>query len=375
METAKLYKIVNEINEKVQNSGILGQFNTTIQNLIKLEQQAQLTPQVRQNLLTQIENSKREIATAIKIFIPTSLSVEDNKIYEALDAYNLFGYDGQQRLTKIFTGVQANPSNTKIELQQYQSEINRITQLYNSLTVFGDKLPINIGQQTDKDSIIIFFQGGSEINNLDELAKVSTKWNQNLIAFALLTEENDRTFRIETVERGSIILTLSAVPAIAFAFAKATDKVLDVIKKYYEIKKLAHEAKQLKGGIPEKTIHDLEAASKLKLKSETNEITNQLIEEYGWNDDGKAERKDVDSAVRLAVRHLLDFVNKGGKVDIKLIVQSTEADKEIEMNLTVKYNEIKQIEKQVTGIEGKNQMLELSEGDDKDDDEDELKQE
>lgn len=375
METAKLYKIVNDINEKIQNSGILDQLNTSFQNLIKLEQQAQLTPQVRQQLITQIENSKREILTANKTIIPTSLSVEDNKIYEALDAYNLFGYDGQQRLTKIFTEVLSNPSNTKLQLHQYQSEINRITQLYTSLSTFADKLPINTGQQTDKDSIIIFFQGGSEINNLDELAKVSTKWNQNLIAFALLTEENDRTFRIETVERGSIILTLSAVPAIAYAFAKATDKVLDIIKKYYEIKKLAHDAKQLIGGIPEKTIHDLEAASKLKLKAETNEITNQLIEEYGWNGEGKAERKDVDSAVRLAVRHLLDFVNKGGKVDIKLIAQSSEADKEIEMNLTVKYNEIKQIEKQVTGVEGKNQMLELSEGEEKDDNEDELKEE
>jgi hypothetical protein len=374
METAKLYKIVKDINEKIQGTGILGHFNTIIQNLTKLGQQTQITAQARQQLVTPIENSRREISTAINTFIPTTLSVEENKIYEALDAYNLFGYEGQQRLTKIFSDVQSNPNNAKVQLQQYQSDLNRITQLYTTLSLFSDKFPLDKGQQTDKDSIIIFFQGGAEINNLDELAKVSTKWNQNLIAFALLTEENDRTFRIETVERGSIILTLSAVPAIAYGFAKATDKVLDVIKKYYEIKKLAHDAKQLKGGIPEKTIHDLEAASKLKLKAETNEITNQLVEEYGWNADGKEQRKDVDTAVRLAVRHLLDFVNKGGKVDIKLIAQSSETNKEIEMNLTVKYNDIKQIEKQVTGVDGRNQMLELSDGEEKEDD-DEAKQE
>jgi hypothetical protein len=270
--------------------------------------------------------------------------------------------------------VQSNPNNAKTQLQQYQSELNRITQLYTSLSTYADKLPLDKVQQTDKDSIIIFFQGGAEIDNLDELAKVSTKWNQNLIAFALLTEENDRTFRIETVERGSIILTLSAMPAIAYGFAKATDKVLDVIKKYYEIKKLAHDAKQLKGIVPEKTIQDLEAASKLKLKAETNEITTQLIEEYGWNADGKEQRKDVDTAVRLAVRQLLDFVNKGGKLDVKLIAQNNETNKEMEMNLTIKYNDIKQIEKQVTGIDGQSQMLELSDGEEKEDD-DETKQE
>ncbi len=368
METAKLYKIAKDINEKIQGTGILGHFNTIIQNLTKLAQQTQITGQARQQLITPIENSRREISTAINTIIPTTLSVEENKIYEALDAYNLFGYEGQQRLTKIFSEVQTNPNNARAQVQQYQSDVNRITQLFTTLSPFADKLPLDKGQQADKDSIIIFFQGGAEINNLDELAKVSTRWNQNLIAFALLTEENDRTFRIETVERGSIILTLSAVPAIAYAFAKATDKVLDVIKKYYEIKKLAHDAKLLKGGIPEKTIHDLESASKLKLKAETNEITNQLIDEYGWNVDGKEHRKDVDTAVRLAVRHLLDFINKGGKVDIKLIAQSSETNKEMEMNLTIKYNDIKQIEKQVTGVDGQNQMLELSDGEDKEED-------
>jgi hypothetical protein len=374
MEIAKLYKVVKDINEKIQSTGILEHFNTIIQNLTKLGQQAQITAQARQQLVTSIGNSRREITSAINTFIPTTLTVEENEIYETLDAYNLFGYDGQQRLTNIFSEVQSNPNNAKTQLQQYQSELNRITQLYTSLSTYADKLPLDKVQQTDKDSIIIFFQGGAEIDNLDELAKVSTKWNQNLIAFALLTEENDRTFRIETVERGSIILTLSAMPAIAYGFAKATDKVLDVIKKYYEIKKLAHDAKQLKGIVPEKTIQDLEAASKLKLKAETNEITTQLIEEYGWNADGKEQRKDVDTAVRLAVRQLLDFVNKGGKLDVKLIAQNNETNKEMEMNLTIKYNDIKQIEKQVTGIDGQSQMLELSDGEEKEDD-DETKQE
>ncbi|MBK6400415.1 MAG: hypothetical protein IPF75_19725 [Bacteroidetes bacterium] len=40
----------------------------------------------------------------------------------------------------------------------------------------------------------------------------------------------------------------------------------------------------------------------------------------------------------------------------------------MEMNLTIKYNDIKQIEKQVTGVDGQNQSLELSDGRDKEED-------
>lgn len=362
MEASNLFKTLKELQEKLQGSGIQSHFTSAIQNLAKLTQQAQTPVQNRQQLLTPIENSKREILTAINTFIPTTLSIEESKILDALGAYQLFGYDGQQRVNQIFSTLQSNPRNTQAQLQQYQTEINKITQLYSSLSQFADKLSIDKTGEEKKDSIIIFFQGGVEINNLDELAKVSSKWNQNLIAFALLAKENDRTFRIETVDRGSIILTLSAVAGIVFAFGKALDKVLDVIKKYYEIKKLAHDAKQLKGGVPEKAIHELEAASNLKVKTETSEITKQLIEEYGWNADGEEQRRDVDAAVRIAVKHLLEFVNQGGKVDIKLLANNDE-NKQVEMNLTLKYTEIKQIENQVSSSDGTRQILELTDRD------------
>jgi hypothetical protein len=190
---------------------------------------------------------------------------------------------------------------------------------------------------------------------------VSTKWNQNLIAFALLTKENDRNFRIEAVERGSLVFYLSAVPVIIMGFAKAIDKVLDVIKKYYEVRKIYESAKQLKSGVPDKIIHDLENASKLKIRAEANDITDQLIEEYGWNKDENLERRDVDTAIRIAVKHILDFINKGGKLDIKFIAQGNK-EKEIEMNISLKYTNIKQLENQLTAVEGQSQMLEISDG-------------
>lgn len=354
METGRLIDIVRQLTDKINGSGIVNHFNTIVQQLQRLAQQAQVTPQNRQQSFTAIENAKREILAAINTFIPPSLSLEESKIYETLGAYELFGFDGQQRVNTIFSELQTNPNNVRQQLQVYQQDINKIPQLHTSLNQFSGKFP-NSADRSDKNEIILFFQAGAEINNLDELAKVSAKWNQVLIGLAMLAKENDRTFRIETVERGSIILTLSAIAGVVFAFAKAADKVLDTIKKYYEIKKLAHEARQL-AGVPEKTIHDLENSSKLKLKAETTEITNQLVDEFGWTE--VENRKDIDVAVRHAVRHLLEFVNKGGKVDVKLLADGS--DKEVEVSLTVKYNEVKKIESVISPIGTQKQILELT---------------
>jgi uncharacterized protein YxeA len=357
MDVGKLYKIAKELNDNIQSAGLKIRFATITQNIQKLTQQGQTTIQTKQQILANIESSKREISTAINTFIPTNLSVEDGKVYESIGAYELFGYTGKLRFLSIFNDLQSNSASVRNELQKYQQEINKITQLYSSLAEFSEKLPKADEGLVKNDLIVLFFQEGAEINNLDELAKVSTQWNKVLIAFALLSKDNDTNFRIETVERGSIILTLSAIAGVVFALGKAVDKVLDTVKKYYEIKKLAHEAKQIKG-VPESAIRELENSSKLKLKTEANEIARQLIEEYGWNE--KSDRKDVDSAVRIAVRQLLEFVNKGGKVDIKLLAQNSDK-KEMEVNISLKYKEIKSIEN-IIAPDGNNQKLEITDG-------------
>ena len=359
MEVGKLYKVAKDITQNVQNSNLNAYITAIIQNLDLLIAQAKSAPQNRQGFLNQIESNRRSLLAGINTIIPSSLPLEETKIYEVLGAYNLFGFEGQERLGKIFLVMQTNPNDVKAQMQIYHKEIANIALVFDVFNVFS-KLPVSSAEGSMLDSVIIFFQGDAEINNLDELAKVSSKWNQVLIAFALLSRENDRSFRIETVERGSIILTLSAVAGIVGAFGVASSKVLDAIKKYFEIKKLAHEARQLKDGVPEKTIKDLEEASKLRVKQETKAIAKQLLEEYKWSEEME-DMHTVDTAMLMAVRHLITFVNKGGKVDIKLL-SKTDQNKEMEANLTIKYNQIKQIEGEVAPGGNKKQMLELSDG-------------
>jgi hypothetical protein len=363
MDTGEFYKVVKELHQKIQSTGLSSHVNTIIQNLAKLQQQGQSSPQNKQQIYTAIENGRREVKAVINTIIPATISVEDSKVYEALNAYSLFGFEGQQTFDSAFAQFQTNPSQALQIIQQFNRDFTRISQLFNAFSPYADKVSSNVSQLDSKDLIILFFQAGAEINNLDEMAKVSSKWNQVLISFALLARETDRTFRIETVERGSIILTLSAITGVVLAFGNTAEKVLDVIKKYYEIKKIAHSAKQLPG-VPEKVITELDESSKLKLNAETTEITNQLLDKYGWKDD--PQMNEVNTAVTIAVRHLLKFVNKGGKVDVRLIADTTPEQKEVQINLTLKYNAIKEIENKISVPEGQKQLLDMNDANEND---------
>ncbi len=356
METSKLYSIVNDLIIKIKSSNILKTLILITQTSNKLIQSAQSPNNIKQPISDQLTNLCNEIVNLISTFIPTPLSIEDDKIYQAINAYNLFGFEGQKRINNIPKEILVNPKNITIEIANYQSDVNKLIDLHKSLSSFSEIFQIEDTHSQNNDSIKIIFQGEAEINNLDELAKVSSKWNKDLIAFALLTKENDRTFRIEAVERGSIILILTAIAGIVCAFGKAANYILDTIKKYYEIKIFAHNAKLLQGKIPERTIQDLEDSSKLKIKTETNEITKKLVEEYGWNE--VENRKDVNNAIGIAIRHILEFIHKGGKVEIKLVNDNN--DEKVEQNLILKYNEIKQFENKIALIEGQKPMLELT---------------
>ena len=78
---------------------------------------------------------------------------------------------------------------------------------------------------------------------------------------------------------------------------------------------------------------------------------------YDWKDEENIN--EVKTAVTFAVKHLLKFMNQGGKVDIKLIAKQGDEEKQVEVNLSIKYNEIKKIGDEVSIPEGQKHLLDV----------------
>jgi hypothetical protein len=249
-------------------------------------------------------------------------------------------------------------------LTQYIQKLNSYQQFINSLNVvLGD---VEEKFEEDKDELIIFFEGGATVENLKELSKVSADWNKIVNCFSRLTKENNTDIYIVSIERGSLIATLSISAAIIGGIIRCSDKVLDLILKVYEVRKKALELKNMKLDGISKAIEILEKQSTLNLSNEAKLIAKELMKEYGW-EEGAELFHETENATAKGVKQIIKFQNQGGKVDSRILNPSKE-ENEIVVGLKEKNIQFLKVEEEVKNlVEGK-QILQIEEGENPDDD-------
>ncbi len=347
METGVLVSVLDRLLEKMQQTSFVASIDDIMKRIHTIINQ-QHHPE-KQSYISAFEKSVINVLNNLEFFSIQEKTVEEDKALRLVNFERLFGSEANELFKRILKDIYGNPSGVNNTLTSYKKELNSLIGLHNSFNFYRDNIPKGIHNPQDDNLIVINFREHASIENLDELAKHASIWNKVLLGFSLLTKENDRSFKIESVEKGSLILTLSAVPAVVLCFGKAAEKVLDVVKKYYEVKIKAAELKALKMPALNQLITDLDNQSNINITEEADNISNELINET--NAGGEEVQGDVTNAVNNAIKEMIKFTNKGGKLEIKLIASNDE-QKQVELNLNIKYSEVKQIKTKISEIEG-----------------------
>lgn len=312
-------------------------------------------------LVTRMEQAMQEVVSKIEAVTSFVSGAEHVRSLQVVGADALLGERGRALMQVVLNDARQNPQNAQATLQKYTQDLAKVTQLHSTLAGFPPALGEVAMEPIGGNVIDVLFKGEAEISTLEELAKAAAKWDQVLIAFAMLVNENDRAVRVERVARGSLLLQLATIAAVAFAFAKAADKALDVLKKYLEIKKLALEIRRMENPDLNKPAKEIEAASKLRARTEALTIAEELVREYGWTEEDR--RGDVLAAVRMATEYILKFMNKGGELTVRLL-EAQEGDRAIEISIREKKQSIASTTTAIERLAGGRQPLELGEGED-----------
>ena len=199
------------------------------------------------------------------LLLPSNYGLTDEKIFSILGCDQLFGDNGLAKIEGAISLVNNDPNQAKSLFTEYFNDVQKIITAYNGIKPFARKNKKEFFIDSDKNIIKLFFLEDASITFLEELGKTSSSWNKTFIPFALAANENDRNLSIESAQQGSLVLTLSAAATIVWMLAKATDKILDNIKKAYEIKKIALEIKKLKNENLDGAIKDLETNSQINI--------------------------------------------------------------------------------------------------------------
>lgn len=338
------------------------QLQSALIQLKNSQRTPQQQPQIQQQSQTIRTNIESQRTNALNILFEIQSSVinlTEIKSYNKSNLQSTFGQGAIDLLERIPRELDSNLDGLFTEINQYNQRVTQSQQFLNSINfVLGD---INTDEQENNiDKFILFFEEGATIESLKELSKASADWNQVVNCFSRLVKDNNTDTKVISAEKGSLILTLTFSTGIIVGLIRASDKVLDVILKGYEIKKKALELKQMKLAAIDDAIKILEKQAKLNVTSESNTIAQELLGEYNW-DPQDGLYNETKAAVSQAVRRIIRFQNAGGKIDSKLHQPSEEQKVQTE-RLKNKNIQFLKVEDEVKRLSGESEILQLEDG-------------
>lgn len=197
----------------------------------------------------------------------------------------------------------------------------------------------------------VVFKDGASFGNVTDFKYWGNTWFDIGRGIAMAHGTAPEEVKVVGATKGSIIIELAVIASIAtttsgiiLAGLKVAEKVMDIRLKSEELRGLKLKNTNISRELDEEADNEKEIG--------INEITKQFSEKIGLssNDEG-----DKINALDKAVKHLVDFVEKGGVVDFVLPEESGSDEEEgsSKRNLRVAFEEIRVIENKLKLLENK----------------------
>ena len=339
--------------QKYNYLNIINQLNSQLNNLATI-----IAQQRQRTNPTQVTQAKNQLNVQIKQAITAYEKIDkDIKDLKTRLTFKQLGLDNlnNQDIIEVFNILleldNKDANKYKNYFSQYYQKISQINQLNTIANTFSTNFPRK--EISKSDGLSIYFREGVSVEYLNELSKASNHWNQIIHCFGRLASDANNKAKIETIEKGSIIMTITAATGIIIALSKAYNSVLNVILKTYEVKKKALELKNLKLANLDKAIDILEKQSELNVKQQSDKIAKQLLEEYKETD------TETENALFLSIRRLIRFINKGGKLEPKFLNETIESNPELNREIISKNSKLLEIEDEIKKLKNSNGILNL----------------
>jgi hypothetical protein len=356
-------RVVNIISKTATDEGFwltINNLSTTLNQYVSQK----LTNANSQNLVQQ-----RNSLDSLRIQVLNNITSIYNKIidnnelhnFNTLNLNDVFGEGAIKLLRDLIHNTEINAADANTNFRTFHTKVSTFQNLQTNLNqVLGG---VEIDENEEPDNLItIYFENGADIENLKQLSKSSNEWNQIINFISRLVRDNNTETKIMSIRRGSLILTIGAVPAIILGVTKAFDKVLDLILKVYEIKKSAIELRKLNVSAINDTLDLLEKQSRLNVKTEATKISEELLKEFAWKEDDTSYN-ETKISVEQAVKKIIKFSNSGGKIEVKLITsnedEKSEDKKAVIYNLKQKTEQFRIEEAKIIQLQGAKELLQL----------------
>ncbi|EGR2895057.1 hypothetical protein DMW05_23820 [Vibrio parahaemolyticus] len=323
-----------------------------------LQAYQQLTNVVQQNVNARNNQPRQPFATqqealikAIKPISTNSLTHAQEDMLKKLNLYRHIGLWGVTKLEDILFRNNLDIANAHSELSKIVQELsNGIGRSDQIQTQLKPLISAGVEDETSAEDVMIrvHFQNDVAFENVCDFKKWGTVWWEIGRGIAIAHDSSPEAVKVVGAQKGSIIIELATVAAIATTASTIILSALKVAERVLAIRKQVEEIKNLK--LSNKKLEvELEKEADQEKKKGLEAINEEITINLNLTADGDGEKIKVLSK---AVKNLVDFVEKGGEVDF-VASENAENAEELEQ-LKVNFSEIKRLEKKLLALENKN---------------------
>ncbi|MGA2604183.1 MAG: hypothetical protein ABSG14_08135 [Verrucomicrobiia bacterium] len=332
----------------VQDTVIAPKIPALFNDLISvIGRNAQANPQHPQPQLRQqqpITEQKSALINAIKAIRPERLTLNERHLLKTFIDTDLLADTGVEKINQLFAEHNLDPMGAVNALNVIKSNYDRLASTVTDILKVLD--PIDVPQiENDIEEghaiLQITFKERASINSVAEWKAYTNEWWNIIRSFGLLTDTNADQAKILSIQQGSIVIEISALYLLIKAIGSASNKILDLIERLYELRKASREIKQL--DLTNKQIEkDLDKEADTFIENNLSQIAQQVIAEINK---AKTTDGETNKALQISIKDLFQFLDKGGTVDCRFRLTGQQPPEAKELQAV--YAKIRQLEAHV----------------------------
>lgn len=345
MNVSELFQLTYWVTNEIEGTQIPQKYQTLQSILQQNSQPNQKQPFEAQknDLIQTLQNvplgqlTKDQLAFLQQLGIAQSISEEGVKMIE-------------DTLYKNVIDVATSAQKIQEVLQKLNEGISKLNQIKAGLK--GCVAEENY-ESNNEILMRVSFTGQAAMANVTDFKNWGSIWYDIGRGIAMAHSAAPEDVKIVGATKGSIVIEMAVIASIATTASGIILAALKVAERVLDIRYKAEELRGLKLQ-NDKVAKELEKEADNEKKSGIEEITSVYVRQLGLKEN---EEGDKVKALDVAVKNLVNFIEKGGVVDF-IIPENEEESEEGEANskqeLRVAFQQIRQLEKKLSLLEHKN---------------------
>lgn len=260
------------------------------------------------------ENERRDLVAALN---ETPLHQLTEKQLEVLTKFGIaanVGPNAGTEIEQLFRDLNLDLATLAVKVKErmeaVQEGLKKSELLYSALVMFKSEVSLD---PVNGAILRVVFTDGAAIRHVVDLEDWAKRWSQIARGVTAIHGSTPEQVEVVTAETGSIMISFLLAVPVAISISKIVSGALTMTERVIKILQQVEVLRELK--LKNKKLH-------LDLKKEIDEIKRDGITEIHQEiikghiaADGDG---DVKAAAKLSVSHIVEFLQKGGQIDLLL---------------------------------------------------------